>query len=74
MSNVPSKMLRTPVVSVCKCGFDCKQYIEVKEQALKVSDYWTALKALNQLAKHLKIFEHYHATPLLEAIEKTIDH
>ena len=22
MSNVPSKMLRTPVVSVCKCGFD----------------------------------------------------
>ena len=47
-----------------------KQYIELKEKALKISDYQTALKALNQLAKHLKIFEHYHATPLLEAIEK----
>ena len=47
-----------------------KQYIELKEKALQISDYQTALKALNQLAKHLKIFEHYHATPLLEAIEK----
>ncbi len=74
MSNVPYRMLRTPAVSVCKCSFDCKQYIEVKEQALKVSDYWTLLKALNQLAKHLKIFGHYHATPLLEAIEKSTDH
>ena len=26
--------------------------------------------ALNQLAKYLKIFEHYHASPLLERIEK----
>ena len=28
---------------------------------------------MNQLAQHLKIFEHYYATPLLEAIEKDID-
>ena len=50
-----------------------KQYIELKEKALKISDYQTALKALNQLAKHLKIFEHYHAAPLLEAMEKNPD-
>ena len=25
---------------------------------------------MNQLAKYLKIFEHYHASPLLEGIEK----
>ena len=47
-----------------------KQYIELKEKALEVCDYQTSLRALNQLAKHLKIFEHYHAAPLLEAIEK----
>ena len=47
-----------------------KQYIELKEKALEACDYQTALRTLNQLAKHLKIFEHYHATPLLEAIEK----
>ena len=51
-----------------------KQYIDLKGKALKISDYQTALKALNQLAKHLKIFGHYHATPLLEAIEKSTDH
>ena len=28
------------------------------------------MRALNQLAKHLKIFEHYYASLLLEAIEK----
>ena len=33
-----------------------KQYIELKEKAPKISDYQTALRALNQLAKHLKIF------------------
>ncbi len=47
-----------------------KQYIELKEKALEASDYQTALRALNQLVKHLKIFEHYHVAPLLEAIEK----
>ena len=50
-----------------------KQYIELKEKALEVCDYQTSLRALNQLAKHLKIFEHYHAAPLLEAIEKNPD-
>ena len=30
----------------------------------------TSLRALNKLVKHLRIFEHYHASPLLEAIEK----
>ena len=47
-----------------------KQYIELKEKALEACDYQTSLRALNQLVKHLKIFEHYHAAPLLEAIEK----
>jgi phage terminase small subunit len=47
-----------------------KQYIELKDKALEACDYQTSLRALNQLAKHLKIFEHYHATPLLEALEK----
>ena len=47
-----------------------KQYIELKDKALEACDYQTTLKALNQLAKHLKIFEHYHAAPLLEAMEK----
>ena len=50
-----------------------KQYIELKDKALEASDYQTLLKALNQLAKHLKIFEHYHATPLLDAIEQDPD-
>ena len=47
-----------------------KQYIKLKDKALEACDYQTSLRALNQLAKHLKIFEHYHASPLLEAIEK----
>ena len=46
-----------------------KQYIELKDKALEACDYQTSLRALNQLVKHLKIFEHYHAAPLLEAIE-----
>ena len=50
-----------------------KQYIELKDRALEACDYQTSLRALNQLVKHLKIFEHYHATPLLEAIEKDPD-
>ena len=50
-----------------------KQYIELKEKALEVCDYQTSLRALNQLAKHLKIFEHYHAAPLFEALEKNPD-
>ena len=50
-----------------------KQYIELKDRALEACDYQTSLRALNQLAKHLKIFEHYHAAPLLEAIEKNPD-
>ena len=50
-----------------------KEYIELKEKALEACDYQTALRTLNQLAKHLKIFEHYHAAPLLEAIEKNPD-
>ena len=47
-----------------------QQYIDLKERALSACDYQTSLRALNQLAKHLKIFEHYHAAPLLEALEK----
>ncbi|MAA69177.1 MAG: hypothetical protein CL915_10550 [Deltaproteobacteria bacterium] len=50
-----------------------KQYIELKDRALEACDYQTSLRALNQLARHLKIFEHYHAAPLLEAIEKNPD-
>ena len=50
-----------------------KQYIELKDKALEACDYQTSLRALNQLAKHLKIFEHYHATPLLDAIEQDPD-
>ena len=37
---------------------------------MSACDYQTSLRALNQLVKHLKIFEHYHASPLLETIEK----
>ena len=50
-----------------------KQCIELKDKALEACDYQTALKALNQLVKHLKIFEHYHATPLLKWIENDPD-
>ena len=50
-----------------------KQYIELKDKALAACDYQTSLRALNQLVKHLKIFEHYHAAPLLKAIEKNPD-
>ena len=49
------------------------QYIELKDKALEACDYQTSLRALNQLAKHLMIFEHYHAAPLLEAVEKNPD-
>ena len=50
-----------------------KQYIDLKDRALAACDYQTPLRVLNQLAKHLKIFENYHAAPLLEAIEKNPD-
>jgi hypothetical protein len=50
-----------------------KQYIESKDRVLDACDYQTSLKALNQLVKHLRIFEHYHAAPLLDAIEKGPD-
>ena len=48
-----------------------KQYIELKEKALETYEYQTSLSALNQLLKHLKIFEHYHAAPLLGYKEET---
>ena len=50
-----------------------KQYIDLKDRALAACDYQTSLRALNQLVKHLRIFEHYHATPLLESIENDLD-
>ena len=50
-----------------------KQYIELKDRALQACNYQTSLRALNQLVKHLKTFEHYHAAPLLDAIEKNPD-
>ena len=50
-----------------------KQYIDLKDKALEACDYQTSLRALNQLARHLKIFEHYQASPLLEALEKDPD-
>jgi hypothetical protein len=50
-----------------------QQYIELKDRVLDACDYQTSLKALNQLVKHLRIFEHYHAAPLLDAIEKGPD-
>ena len=46
-----------------------KPYIELKEKASETCDIQTSLRALNQLVKHLKIFEHYGASQLLEAIE-----
>ena len=45
----------------------------MKDRALEACDYQTSLRALNQLVKHLRIFEHYHAAPLLDAIEKGPD-
>ena len=65
--NARSKRLQMRVDSTVK------QYIELKEKALEACDYQTSLRALNKLVKHLKIFEHYHAAPLLEAIEKNPD-
>ena len=56
-----------------QAGSTVKQYIELKDKALGACDYQTSLRALNQLVKHLKIFEHYHAAPLLEALEKNPD-
>ncbi len=50
-----------------------KQYIELKDKALEACDYQTSLRALNQLVKHLKIFEQYRAAPLLAAMEKNPD-
>ena len=50
-----------------------QQYIELKEKALEACDYQISLRALNQLVKYLKIFEHYHAKPLLEGIEQSPD-
>ena len=50
-----------------------KEYIELKEKALEACDYQTALRALNLLAKHLKIFEHYRVASLLEAMENNPD-
>ena len=50
-----------------------EQYIELKDKALVACDYQTLLKTLNQLTRHLKIFEHYHATPLLDATEQDTD-
>ena len=45
----------------------------MKNKALEACDYQTSLRALNQLVKYLKIFEHYHAKPLLEGIEQNPD-
>ena len=45
----------------------------MKNKALEACDYQTSLRALNQLVNHLKIFEYYHASPLLEAIEKNLE-
>ena len=50
-----------------------KQYIELKDKALAACEYQTSLRALNQLAKHLRIFEHNHAAPLLDVIENNPD-
>ena len=50
-----------------------QQYIELKDKALEACEYQKSLRALSQLVKHLKIFEHYHAATLLEAIEKDPD-
>ena len=42
----------------------------MKEKAFEACEYQIVQGVLDQSAKHLKIFEHYHASPLLEAIEK----
>ena len=49
-----------------------QQYIELKEKVLEVCDYQTSLQALNQLVKHLKIFEHCHVKTLLEVITTSL--
>ena len=56
-----------------RIDLDDQQYIELKDKALEACDYQTSLRALNQFVMHLKIFKHYHAAPLLEAIEKNPD-
>ena len=64
-------MLRAPVESFSICWkIIVQQYIELKEKALEAFDYQTSLKARNQQVKYVKILEYYHASPLLEAIEK----
>ena len=50
-----------------------QQYIELKEKVLEVCDYQTSPQTLNQLVKHLKIFEHCHTIPLLEVITTSLD-
>ena len=47
-----------------------QEYNELKKKALDANEYQKSIRALNQLVKHLKIFEHYRASPLLVAIEK----
>ena len=64
--NARSQRLQMRVDSV-------QQYIELKDRVLDACDYQTSLRALNQLVKHLRILEHYHAAPLLDAIEKGPD-
>ena len=46
-----------------------QQYIELKNRALKAYDNQTLLRSQNQSAKLPRVFEQYHATPLLEAME-----
>ena len=73
-SNIPYRMLRTTVVSVYKCRYSTvQQHIELKDKALEACEYQKSLRALSQLVKHLKIFEHYHAATLLEVIETDPD-
>ncbi len=56
-----------------RVGQIINQYKKLKDKAFNASDCNTSLRALNQLVKHLKIFEHYHAVPLLEELEKNPD-
>ncbi len=56
-----------------RVGQTINQYKKLKDKAFNASDCNTSLRALNQLVKHLKIFEHYHAVPLLEELEKNPD-
>ena len=46
------------------------KYLQLMERALEAKDFETALKALNQLCKKLKVFERHQALPLLEVMEK----